>query len=564
HARACRPLWLRGRHPGRRPRLSDPLRPGSRAARGQRRHGAHVSLDGPARTAGDRADRGRRRAHRPALPRPGESGLADRRRQRQEDERGAHRRAGCAGHLLRRLARRRGPAPLLRLARPTRAARNGLRGQPEHLEGARARGDRPHRGSRRRHRAGARRLREGRLMASVVRMPSVRAGATEAAIASWLVTPGDTVAVGDPLAEIETEKAIIEYGAEEAGVVGRIVLAAGEVGEIGVPIAVLVKNGETDADIDAALGGQASAAPAASATPTAPSAPATPAALSAFVPAAGSAQRPDGGQVTQVASQARIFASPIVRKIAREKGIDLPAIAGTGPNGRIVRRDLERLADRGRRPAGEAHDGGQAAAPRPAAAQASVAGPLIPHTPIRRAIARRLTESKATTPHFYLTTECVVDELLGLRQRINETAAVKISVNDFVIMAVAAAFGDVPEANVTWTDEGLLAHASVDVSIAVATDGGLVTPVLRGLEAKRLSVIAAEVQALARRARDRRLLQHELEGGVFSISNLGMYGTLEFAAIINPPQSGILAVGAAKPQAVVVDGTVTLANVRSE
>ncbi len=357
-------------------------------------------------------------------------------------------------------------------------------------------------------------------MASVVRMPSVLAGATEAAIASWLVAPGDTVVVGDPLAEIETEKAIVEYGAEEAGVVGRIVLAAGGTGEIGAPIAVLVKDGETDADIDAALGGQA----------------------------------------TRAASRTRIFASPIVRRIAREKGIDLAVIAGTGPNGRIVRRDLERLADQRQRAAGEARHP-EAAAPPPAAAQASAADTLIPHTAIRRAIARRLTESMATTPHFYLTTECVVDELLGLRRRINETAPVKVSVNDFVIMAAAAAFGDVPEANVTWSDEGLVAHASVDVSIAVATDGGLVTPVLRGVEAKRLSVIAAEAQSLAQRARDRRLLQHELEGGSFSVSNLGMYGTLEFSAIINPPQSGILAVGAAKPQAVVVDGAVTVANV---
>ena len=268
-------------------------------------------------------------------------------------------------------------------------------------------------------------------MASVVRMPSVLAGATEAAIASWLVAPGDTVAVGDPLAEIETEKAIIEYGAEESGVVGRIVLAAGEVGEIGAPIAVLMKDGETDADIDAAL-----------------------------------------GQGTPAASRTRIFASPIVRKMAREKGIALAAIAGTGPNGRIVRRDLEWLADQRLRIAGEARQPDQAA-PQPAAAQPcrhSAADTLIPHTPIRRAIARRLTESKATTPHFYLTTECVVDELLGLRKRINETAPVKVSVNDFVIMAAAAAFGDVPEANVTWSDEGLVAHASVDMSIAVATE----------------------------------------------------------------------------------------------
>ena len=180
---------------------------------------------------------------------------------------------------------------------------------------------------------------------------------------------------------------------------------------------------------------------------------------------------------------------------------------------------------------------------------------------MRRAIARRLTESKATTPHFYVATECVVDELLELRKRINETAPVKISINDFVIMAVAAAFGDVPEANVTWSDQGLVAHRSVDISIAVATDGGLVTPVLRDVATRRLSGIAREAQALAQRARDRRLLQHELEGGTFSVSNLGMYGTLEFSAIINPPQSGILAVGAAKPQPVVADGTLTVATV---
>jgi pyruvate dehydrogenase E2 component (dihydrolipoamide acetyltransferase) len=409
-------------------------------------------------------------------------------------------------------------------------------------------------------------------MASVVRMPSVLAGATEAAIANWLVAPGDKVSVGDPLAEIETEKALVEYGAEEAGIVGRIVLPAGDSGEIGAPIAVLVNDGETDADIDAALAGDApaaapapgappaAAAPPAPATPAAPAAPAVPQARSASGAAAGqAAQLPDGGPETQAAPRTRVFASPIVRRIAREKGIDLAAVAGTGPNGRIVRRDIERLASQP--PAGAVTGAARAVPPAAAAAGAAAAGTLIPHTPLRRAIARRLTESKATTPHFYMTTECVVDELLGLRQRINEAAPVKISVNDFVIMAVAAAFGDVPEANVTWSDEGLVAHASVDVSVAVATDGGLVTPVLRGVEGKRLSVIAAETQALAQRARDRRLLQHELEGGVFSVSNLGMYGTLEFSAIINPPQSGILAVGAARPQPVVTDGAVAVATV---
>jgi pyruvate dehydrogenase E2 component (dihydrolipoamide acetyltransferase) len=284
--------------------------------------------------------------------------------------------------------------------------------------------------------------------------------------------------------------------------------------------------------------------------------------------------RPYESQPDQAASPARLFASPIVRRLARENGIDLAAVEGTGPNGRIVRRDLERLPAPGR-PAADAVPGAAQtappapaqAAPPPAAqapaqpAGAAAGGTLIPHTPIRRAIARRLTESKTTTPHFYMTTECAVDELLALRERINDTAPVKISVNDFVVMAVAAAFQDVPEANVTWSDEGLVAPASVDVSIAVATDGGLVTPVLRGVEAKRLSVIAEEARSLAERARNRRLQQHELEGGVFSVSNLGMYGTLEFSAIINPPQSGILAVGAARPQPVVVDGAVTVATV---
>jgi pyruvate dehydrogenase E2 component (dihydrolipoamide acetyltransferase) len=386
-------------------------------------------------------------------------------------------------------------------------------------------------------------------MASVVRMPSVLAGATEAAIANWLVTPGDSVAVGDPIAEIETEKALVEYQAEEPGIVGRLVLAAGDAGEIGAPIAVLVREGETDADIDAALGEQ----------PLAASVPAPPSPAQAQAQASAQAN----GQAAPAVRGSRTFASPIVRKIALERGIDLAGVAGTGPGGRIVRRDIARLGER-QQPVGQS-----AVPPAPAApsVRAVTAHPeaasdrLIPHTPARRAIARRLTESKSTTPHFYMTTECVIDELLQLRSRINETAPVKISVNDFVLLAVAAAFRDVPEANVTWSEDGLVAHSSVDTSIAVATDGGLVTPVLRGTETKRLSVIARETQALAQRARDRRLLQHELEGGTFSVSNLGMYGVLEFSAIINPPQSGILAVGAAKPQPVVVDGALAVATV---
>jgi pyruvate dehydrogenase E2 component (dihydrolipoamide acetyltransferase) len=417
-------------------------------------------------------------------------------------------------------------------------------------------------------------------------MPSVLAGATEAALAHWLVAPGDTVAVGTPIAEIETEKALVEYAAEEAGVVGRLVLAEGDSGEIGDPIAVLVAAGETDADIDAALGG--GTATAASSAPASPSA-AAPSLAPASVAAQGAAHGTNGHQAP--APGGRIFASPLVRKLAGERGIDLAALAGTGPNGRIVRRDLERFVAvtatagqaAGAAPAPLATPGGatardqaehavvrddpRSAAPAAGGGTAPADRDLIPHTPMRRAIARRLTESKATIPHFYMTAEPVVDDLLALRKQVNEAlpssgqGAVKVSVNDFVIAAVAAAFRDVPEANVTWSDEGLVAYRSVDISIAVATETGLVTPVLRGVEGKKLSAIARETAALARRAREKQLLQHELEGGTFAVSNLGMYGTVEFSAIINPPQSGILAVGAARQQPVVADGEVVPATV---
>jgi pyruvate dehydrogenase E2 component (dihydrolipoamide acetyltransferase) len=383
-------------------------------------------------------------------------------------------------------------------------------------------------------------------MAMIVRMPSVLAGASEAALSSWLVAPGDVVAVGTPLAEIETEKAMVEYAAETAGVIGRLVLAAGETAETGDPIAVLVAEGETDADIDAVLGATAPAAAGA----RAPDIPAT-------LPAQAATEEPqaraNGHQPAPAAAESRIFASPIARKAARERGIDLTSVTGSGPNGRVVRRDIERAAVPPAPPA--------APVPAPAAEPLAPGKRLIPHTPMRQAIARRLTESKRSVPHFYMAAECVVDELLELRARINETAPAKISVNDFVIMAVAAAFGDVPEANVTWSDDGLIAHENVDISIAVATDGGLVTPVLRDVGSKKLSEIARETADRAQRARDRRLKQDELEGGVFSVSNLGMYGTLEFSAIINPPQSGILAVGAAKQQPVAADGELRVATV---
>lgn len=238
--------------------------------------------------------------------------------------------------------------------------------------------------------------------------------------------------------------------------------------------------------------------------------------------------------------------SPLVRRMATERGLDLSAVTGTGPGGRIVRRDIESLT-----------------APQPviaAPAVASAAAPSlagasytdIPHTGMRRAIARRLIESKTTIPHFYLVADCRVDDLLEFRQRVNENAPIKISVNDFVVKAAAAAFRAVPEANAIWTDDATRRFDSVDIAVAVAVEGGLVTPVVRGVDRMSLSSVSASIRDLAERGRAGKLKQDEIEGGSFSISNLGMYGTQEFSAIINPPHAGILAVGAAQKKPVVV------------
>ena len=388
-------------------------------------------------------------------------------------------------------------------------------------------------------------------MATVVRMPSVLAGASEAAINKWLVAEGGTVVIGEPFAELETEKAVVEYNAEIGGILGRIVTPEGKIAKIGEPIAVVISDGETAADIDAALGAEGSAAPAPAETVT----PAAPAAVAVAV----SSPEPAAAAVVEVVAVAapvesadgRLFASPLARKLARERGIDLARVSGSGPGGRIVRRDLDNA------PAATA--AASPTAPRTLA----VPGPaeLIPHSGMRKAIARRLTESKTTVPHFYVTAECRVDNLFALRAQVNSIPGTKVSVNDFVVLAVAKAFVDVPEANVTWTGEGMLKHSSVDISIAVSTEGGLLTPVLRNAANKSLTEISAEVADMAARARDKKIKQEELEGGAFAISNLGMYGTLEFAAILNPPQSGILAVGAAKDQPIVVDGQLTVGKV---
>jgi pyruvate dehydrogenase E2 component (dihydrolipoamide acetyltransferase) len=397
-------------------------------------------------------------------------------------------------------------------------------------------------------------------MATILRMPEVMANATEAVIAAWLVEEGQPFLAGEVLAEIETEKALVELTAEADGILGRQLARPGATTAVGAPIAVLVRAGETDAEIAAAVN---EAAPVhATASPGEP-------ALSR----------------AETSSAGRLFASPLARRMLRERGIDPGSVTGTGPAGRIVRRDVDAALAAGQATAGQATAGqatagqataGQATAGQATAGQAAAAVPepavppsaaphagytSVPHTAMRRAIARRLTESKSTVPHFYLAADCRVDRLLALRAEINEASPVKISVNDLVVKAVAAAFRDVPEANVTWRETELRRYDQVDIAVAVATDGGLLTPVVRGVDRLSLSDLSSAVSELAGRARAGRLRQDELEGGSFSVTNLGMYGTSDFSAIINPPQSGILAVGAARPQAVVSDGALAVATI---
>lgn len=396
-------------------------------------------------------------------------------------------------------------------------------------------------------------------MAIVIRMPEVLAGAAEAVISQWMIQEGQDVAVGDTLAEIETEKANVDYQAEEQGTLARVLIKPGETVEVGAPIAVFAAAGDTDDDIEAALaaaGGSAEAAPTAepaAEAPAAPTPPPTPEPAAAPTPEPAAAQAPEAAvPAATPAPGGRIYASPLVRKRAREAGIDLSQVTGTGPGGRIVKKDLESFTPPTAAPAATAAPSPAPAYPAPVSGEAGYTD--RPHTGMRRAIARRLTESKTTVPHFYVTADCRVEKLLAARSEMNEATGVKVSVNDWVMKAVATALMEVPDANVIWTDEALRYFNRADIAVAVAIEGGLLTPVLRGVESMSLTQINAEVNRLATKAREGSISQAEIEGGSFSVSNLGMYGTDSFQAILNPPQSGILAVGAARDAVVVEDG----------
>ena len=378
-------------------------------------------------------------------------------------------------------------------------------------------------------------------------MPALSPTMTEGNLAKWLKSEGEPVEAGEAIAEIETDKATMEVEAVDEGVLGRIVVPEGSEGvAVNAVIGVLLAEGEDAGSIEEAP------APAEKPEPVAEPARETP-------PAPGGvAERPPA----QTGRGERIAASPLARRMASQAGLDLAAIRGSGPKGRIVKADIEAVLAGGSATPSPAPV--RVPPPAPAAAP-SAEDQTVRLSTMRRVIADRMTESKTTVPHFYLTVDCEVDELLKVRREINDRIeGARVSVNDIVIRACALALREVPAANVSWAGEGTMTqHGAVDISVAVAIPGGLVTPIVRNADAKGLVGIAAEMKELAGRAREGKLLPEEYQGGSFSISNLGMYGVKSFDAVINPPQACILAVGAAEPRPIVRDGEIVPATVMS-
>ncbi len=383
-------------------------------------------------------------------------------------------------------------------------------------------------------------------MADVMRVPEVAAGATEVIVAEWLVETGSSFSMGEAIAVIETEKAVVEVEAEIDGVILRTLVDGGSTVEVGSPMAILGGAGETSVDVDAFMADLGLGA-----------VESTPAAERREVP---ETEEHEHESPAPVVGSARLFVSPLARKMLREAGVEPSTVQGTGPGGRIVRRDVEAVLR------GEPAVVAPATPPTPPtpvtpATPATVGVEHVdtPHSRMRRAIASRLTQSKQEIPHFYLTRTVSIDALLALRAQINVEAPVRISVNDFVVRAVGVAHARVPEANVIWTEDAMRSFTSVDVSVAIASDRGLVTPVVRGVDTSTLTSISTRVKEYVELAGQGRLQQKDLEGGTISVTNLGMYGVDEFAAIINPPHSAILAVGAGRPGPVVVDGQLQVA-----
>ncbi|MFN9336729.1 MAG: pyruvate dehydrogenase complex dihydrolipoamide acetyltransferase [Alphaproteobacteria bacterium] len=392
-------------------------------------------------------------------------------------------------------------------------------------------------------------------MATNILMPALSPTMTEGNLARWLKQEGDRIKAGDVIAEIETDKATMEVEAVDEGILGRILVPAGTQGvKVNDVIAVLVEAGEA---VPAA-----GAAP--KAAPAALPAPAAPAPVAAMPAAAAPAPAPSSGD--------RVFASPLARRMAAQAGLDIGQIAGSGPNGRIVKADVDAALSRGPAPVAAAAAPiaapAPAAAPRPAA-PVTITAPhtAVPNSSIRKVIARRLAESKATIPHFYVSTDVEIDALLKIRADLNARSpkdgpgAYKLSVNDLVIKATAVTLRRYPNVNAMWTEDAILQLHDVDISVAVSIPDGLITPIVKGADIKGLAAISNEMKDLAARAKTGKLKPEEFQGGGFSISNMGMYGVKDFAAIINPPQAGILAVSAGEQRPVVKNGALAIATV---
>jgi pyruvate dehydrogenase E2 component (dihydrolipoamide acetyltransferase) len=419
-------------------------------------------------------------------------------------------------------------------------------------------------------------------MPTNILMPALSPTMEKGNLARWLKKEGDKIKSGDVIAEIETDKATMEYEAVDDGTLAKIVVPEGTQDvAVNSVIAVLAGEGE---DVKAAAGAARSAPQAAPKAPQqadakAPAVAPKPAAEKPAPVVAQSAPRasptPAPAQLSR--GENRIFSSPLARRLAKEANIDLNRVQGSGPHGRVIARDIDQAkSGKGLRAPAGAPAGAAAIAPAMSDAQIRSlyeegSYELVPHDGMRRTIAQRLTASVQTIPHFYETMDCDIGRLMSAREEINAAApknkdgkpAYKLSVNDFVIKALALALQRIPDANVSWTEAGMLKHKHSDIGVAVALPGGLITPIVRNAESKSLSTISNEMRDLAVRARERKLKPHEYQGGTSSVSNLGMYGIKDFTAVINPPQSTILAVGAGEERAVVRNGKIEAATVMS-
>jgi pyruvate dehydrogenase E2 component (dihydrolipoamide acetyltransferase) len=398
-----------------------------------------------------------------------------------------------------------------------------------------------------------------------LKMPALSPTMEEGTLAKWLVKEGDEVKSGDILAEIETDKATMEFEAVDEGTIAQILVQEGTDGvKVGALIAIIAGEGEDAASAKAAPAAKQAEAPREAAKAAAPA----PDAKAAPAPRA----EPEVKAAVAAASDERVKASPLARRLAEQQGIDLSALHGSGPNGRVVKADLDGAATGGAAPAAKAEAPAAAAAPSaPAAAPAPAQIPDVPHEAVklsnmRKVIARRLTESKQTVPHIYLTVDIRLDALLKLRGELNaslESRGVKLSVNDMLIKALAVALIEVPSCNVMLAGDQLVTFSRADISVAVSIPAGLITPIITGADTKSMSAIAAEMKDLAARAKDGKLKPEEYQGGTASLSNMGMFGIKQFEAVINPPQGMIMAIGAGEKRPYVVKDELTVATVMS-